>query len=99
MLARINRIADGNKTVMVTKLDIDDLGSIVVVRDLELSLPPDDDSIVQILRSSTYAAIFTDDMNEENGSTVILANGITVEALNIDKDKTVARANKFSNEL
>ena len=99
MLARINRISDGNKTVIVTKLDIDDFGSVVTVGDLELNLPSNDDSVVQILRNSAYAAIFTDDANEQNGSTVIMANGITVEELNRDKEKTVARANKFSNEL
>ncbi len=98
MLARINRISDENKNVIITKLDIDNFGSVLPVRELELKLPTDDDSVVQILRKSTYAAIFTADDDEKNGSTIILANSITVEELNRDKEQTIARANKFNSE-
>lgn len=98
MLARINRISDENKNVIITKLDIDNFGSVLPVRELELKLPTDDDSVVQILRKSTYAAIFTADDDEKNGSTIILANSITLEELNRDKEKTIARANKFNSE-
>ncbi len=98
MLARINRISDENKNVIITKLDIDNFGSVLPVRELELKLPTDDDSVVQILRKSTYAAIFTADDDEKNGSTIILANSITVEELHRDKEKTIARANKFNSE-
>jgi len=91
MLARVNRLSDDNKNVVITKLDIDDFGSVVPVRELELQLPLNDDSVIQTLRNSHYAAIFTANDDDENGSTIILANSITVEELNRDKEKTIER--------
>ena len=46
MLVKVNRIINRDK-VSVTKLDIDDNGSITALEDLELNLPAADDSITK----------------------------------------------------
>jgi hypothetical protein len=55
-------------------LDIDDYGSVIPLKDLELNIPADE-SVIQTLKSSSYAAIFTEGNIEDNGSTIILASG------------------------
>jgi hypothetical protein len=87
MLVKVNTIS-GN-SVRVTKLDIDDFGSVIPLRDLELKLPQDDDSISQTLRHSVYAILFTNDDSEDDGSTIILARSMTTEELNEEKERTV----------
>jgi hypothetical protein len=87
MLVKVNTIS-GN-SVRVTKLDIDDFGSVIALRDLELKLPQDDDSISQTLRHSVYAILFTNDDSEDDGSTIILARSMTTEELNEEKERTV----------
>jgi hypothetical protein len=88
MLVKVNDIS-GN-SVRVTKLDIDDFGSVIPLRELDLKLPQDDDdSVSQTLRHSLYAILFTKDDNEEDGSTIILARGMTMEELNEEKERTV----------
>jgi hypothetical protein len=94
MLARVNRISDDNRNVMITKLDIDDFGSIIPIKELELQLPPDDDSVVQTLRNSPYAAIFTESDDEENGHVIVLANAISTEELNKEKERTIDKVNE-----
>ena len=83
MLAKINDIS-GN-SVKVTKLDIDDFGSVIPLRELDLKLPQNDDSISETLRHSSYAILFTKD----DSSTIILARGVTTEELNDEKERTV----------
>src|SRR6476659_4256169 len=81
MLVKVNRIINRDK-VSVTKLDIDDNGSIKALEDLELNLPATDDSIIEILKSSSYAAIFTsgstttNTKDDENKSTIITTKDI-----------------------
>jgi hypothetical protein len=87
MLVKIND-ANGND-VKVTKLDIDDFGSVIPLRELDLKLPQDDDSVSQTLRHSSYAILFTKDDSEDVGSTIILAKGVTTEELNDEKERTV----------
>ena len=87
MLVKVNTIS-GN-SVTVTKLDIDDFGSVIPLRDLDLKLPQDDDSVSQTLRHSVYAILFTNDDNENDGSTIILARSMTTEELNEEKERTV----------
>jgi len=41
------------------------------------------------LQNSSYAAIFTKGGNDDNNSTIILANGITIDELNKEKSKTI----------
>jgi hypothetical protein len=61
MLVKVNHVDISGKKVKVTQLDIDDYGSIIPLNELELELnvTPDDDSLIQTLKNSSYAAIFT----------------------------------------
>jgi hypothetical protein len=87
MLVKVNNIR-GN-SVRVTKLDIDNFGSVIPLRELVLELPQDDDSVSQTLRHSVYAILFTADDREEDGSTIILARSMTTEELNEEKERTI----------
>ena len=87
MLVKINDTSGNN--VKVTKLDIDDFGSVIPLRESDLKLPQDDDSISQTLRHSSFAILFTKEDSEDDGSTVILAKGVTTEELNKEKERTV----------
>jgi len=91
MLVKVNSIDTIKNEVKVTLLDIDDYGSVIPLKDLELNIPTDDASVVQTLKNSSYAAIFTEGNIEENGSTIILASGMTVDELNKEKSKTIDR--------
>jgi hypothetical protein len=93
VLAKVNHTSDDDRKVMVTKLDIDDLGSVVPVKELELCLPANDDSVVQTIKNSDYVAVFTDSRDEEDGDTIILARGISTEELNREKEKTIEKVN------
>lgn len=94
MLVKINNIA--RNVVKVTQLDIDDYGSIIPLKELELKLPSNDNSIIQTLKSSSYAAIFTEghNNNDDNSNTIILASSITNDELNEEKIKTINTVNK-----
>ena len=87
MLVKVNTIS-GN-SVRVTKLDIDDFGSVIPLRELDLKLPQNDDSVGQTLRHSAYAILFTNDDSEDDGSTIILARSMTTKELNEEKERTV----------
>ena len=91
MLVKINNLKKEEKKVNVTLLDIDDFGSIVPLKDLDLRIPSDDNSIFEILANSPYAAIFTEGSDESN-SMIILANGITIDEINKEKSKTIEKA-------
>ncbi|MGA8911296.1 MAG: hypothetical protein WB443_00390 [Nitrososphaeraceae archaeon] len=92
MLVRVNGIDSMKSRVKVTQLDIDDFGSVIPLKELELNVSSDDDSIIQTLKNSSYAAIFTEDSIEENKSVIILANGMTIDELNREKSKTINKA-------
>jgi len=94
MLVKINNIDASKNKVKVTKLDIDDYGSIIPLDELELKLPQDDNSIIQILENSSYAAVFTEGNIDNNNSTIVLANAITVDELNKEKTKTIYAAER-----
>jgi hypothetical protein len=93
MLVKVNNIDASKNKVKVTKLDIDDYGSIIPLDELELKLPQDDSSIIQILENSSYAAIFTEgNVDDDNNSTIVLANAMTVDELNKEKSKIIDAA-------
>ena len=92
MLVKVNSIDTIKNNVKVTQLDIDDYGSVIPLKDLELNIPANDESVTQTLKNASYAAIFTENNIEENGSTVILANGLTMDELNKEKSKTIDKA-------
>ena len=92
MLVKINDV--NNNKARVTKLDIDDYGSIIPLKELEINLPTDDASIIQILKHSPYATIFTEWNNDYNNYTIILASGMTLDELNEEKNKIINTLNK-----
>jgi hypothetical protein len=89
MLVKVNNIDIDKNKVKVSKLDIDDYGSVIALKELELKIPANDNSIIQTLQNSSYAAIFTQGDTDDDNSTIILANGITIDELNKEKSKTV----------
>lgn len=91
MLVKIEEIK-ANK-IKVVELDIDNYGSVIPVRELELSLP-EDDSVIKILSSSKYAAIFTEGDSDIDGRTIILANSISLDELNEEKKRAIDKVNR-----
>jgi hypothetical protein len=87
MLVKVNNIDIDKNKVRVSKLNIDDYGSVIALKELELKIPANDNSIIQTLQNSSYAAIFTQGDTDDNDSTIILANGITIDELNKEKDR------------
>jgi hypothetical protein len=90
MLVKVNSIDTIKNKVKVSQLDIDDYGSVILLKDLELNIPADE-SVIRTLKNFSYAAIFTEGNIEENSSTIILASGMTVDELNKEKSKTIDR--------
>ena len=93
MLVKINKINDAENRVNVTLLDIDEIGSIIPMKDLNLNLPPYDDSVLNILKASNQAIIFTEDFNDEDNSTVISAISLTDYEVNKEKEQMINAAN------
>lgn len=92
LLVKVDRIIEGNK-IKVVELDIDNYGSVIPLRELELKLP-EDDSVIKVLSSTEYAAIFTEGDNEERGDTIILANSVSLDELNEEKKRAIDTMNK-----
>ncbi|HEY6883846.1 MAG TPA: hypothetical protein VI278_07395 [Nitrososphaeraceae archaeon] len=92
MLVKVNSIDIIKNKAKVTQLDIDDYGSVIPLKDLELNISTDDDSLIRILKDSSYAAIFTENETEDSNDTIILANGMTSEELNKEKSKIIDKA-------
>jgi hypothetical protein len=57
MLVKVNSIDTIKNKVKVTQLDIDDYGSVIPLKELELNISADGESIIQTLKNSSYAAI------------------------------------------
>ena len=93
MLVRINKISDVEPKINATLLDIDDLGSVVPIKDLELNLPSHDDSVINILKASTHVIIFTDDPPIGSNPTIISAINLTDDELNHEKENMIKVAN------
>ena len=93
MLVKINSINEIENKVKVSMLDIDDYGSIVLLKELELNLPQYDKSIITVLKNSPYAAIFTEfnDYNNDKDTTIILASGITYDEIDREKKKVIEK--------
>jgi hypothetical protein len=93
LLVKVDKIIEGNK-IRVVELDIDNYGSVLPLRELELKLPHDDDSVIKVLSSTNYAAIFTENDSDETGSTIILANSVSLDELNEEKKRAIDMLNK-----
>jgi hypothetical protein len=92
LLVKVDKIIEGNK-IKVIELDIDNYGSVIPLRKLELKLPKDD-SVIKVLTSSEYAAIFTEADIDEDGETIILANSVSFDELNEEKKRAIDAMNK-----
>ena len=91
MLVKVNKIYREEKRAHVTLLDIDDFGSIIPLRELNLRISPRDNSITQILTDSPFAAIFTDENGNEDDGIIVLANAMSLDEINREKIKTIDR--------
>ena len=99
VLVKINKISDVQHKINVTLLDIDDLGSVVPIKDLELNLPSYDESVVNILKTSNHVIIFTDDFANGANSTIISAINLTDDELNHEKENMIKVANDKNKKL
>ena len=91
MLVKVNQIYEAENKVNVTLLDIDDLGSVVPMKDLVFNILPHDDSIINILKTSNHVIIVTEDI--DNNRTIISAINLTDEELNDEKERMIKAAN------
>ena len=80
-------------------LDIDELGSVIPMKELRLVLPSYDNSVINILRSFTHAIIFTEDIDNAIGSSIISAINLTDDELNQEKEKMIKAANDKSRKV
>jgi hypothetical protein len=74
--------------ISVTKLDIDDYGSVIPLEELGLKLPLNED-VAKILRNSQYAVLSVQGNMDEDGSTIVTAETMTLDELNREKQKTI----------
>jgi hypothetical protein len=91
LLVKVDKIIEENK-IKVVELDIDNYGSVIPLRELELKLP-EDDSVIKVLSSTEYAAIFTEGEIDE-GAIIILANSVSLDELNEEKKRAIDAMNK-----
>lgn len=89
MLVKVTGIHNNNKMVNVTRLDIDDYGSVIPLEELELQLPINDNSVIEILKNSQYAVLTIEESLEENGNIITSAKTMTLDELNREKQKTI----------
>ena len=73
----------------VTRLDIDDYGSVIPLEELELKLPSNDNSFIETLKNSQYAILSIQESLERNGSIITSAETMTLDELNKEKQKTI----------
>ena len=92
LLVKVDKIIEGNR-IRVVELDIDNYGSVIPLRELELKLP-EDDSVIKVLTSTEYAVIFTEGEIDEGADTIILANSVSLDELNEEKKRAIDAMNK-----
>ncbi len=103
MLVKINRYTKTH--VNVTELDIDEFGTIIPIKDLELKIMEHNNNLYNLITQSSYAAIFTKkdlnakDLNDhthddKNSNIILLVNPITIDELNSEKNKVIESTDK-----
>jgi hypothetical protein len=95
MLVKVNKIDDAMRTISVTLLDIDEFGSVVPIQNLNLKVLAGDSYIIELLKSSSHAIIFTQDFSNMDNSVVISALSLTDDELNDEKEKIIKKANRI----
>jgi hypothetical protein len=106
MLAKVTSFTEN--MVRVTQLDIDEYGSIIPVGEVELLFSPNNVNLYELLKNSTYAAIFTekDLYNKESENfllddklnNIILVIPMTLDELNDEKNKVLESAERSRNQ-
>ena len=106
MLAKITSYTQN--IVSVTQLDIDEYGSIKPVGEVELLFSQKNHNLYELLKKSTYAAIFTEkDLHKEGSldlsldvklNNIILVIPMTLEELNDEKKKVIESGERFKNK-
>ncbi len=86
MFVKVESVTE--RLVNVTILDIDDYGVVIPIGVKEFRV--EDDAVLQTLKNTTHAAIFTGD----NDEIIILASGISKDELNKEKTRTVNAVDK-----
>jgi hypothetical protein len=91
MLVKINSINETENKVQVTVLDIDDNGTLIPLKEIELKVPSNDKIIIAILKNSPYAAIFTayNEYDNNKDNIIILASGMTNDDIDNEKKKVI----------
>ena len=106
MLAKVTSFTEN--MVRVTQLDIDEYGSIIPVGEVQLLFSPHNVNLYELLKNSTYAAIFTekDLYNKESENFllddklnhIILVIPMTLDELNDEKNKVLESAERSRNQ-
>jgi hypothetical protein len=92
MLVKVNRIYNEDKMINVTRLDIDDYGSVIPLEEVELQLPHDNSSVTEILKNSQYAVLSIQEDSKRNSNIVTSAEIMTLDELDKEKQKTIEAA-------
>jgi hypothetical protein len=89
MLVKVNSIDNENKMINVTRLDIDDYGSVIPLEELELQLPPNNNSVIETLKNSRYAVLLIQEDLGQHSNIITSAETMTLDELNKEKQKTI----------
>jgi hypothetical protein len=92
MLVKVNSIDNENKMISVTRLDIDDYGSVIPLEELELQLPPNNNSVIETLENSRYAVLLMQENLGQHINIITSAETMTLDELNKEKQKTIEGA-------
>ena len=107
MLAKITSYT--KNIVRGTELDIDEYGTIIPLGDFELTFSTNNRDIYELIKNSTYAAIFTKkDVNnegslvspiDENSNNIIVVIPMTLDELNDEKKNVIESSTKFKDKI
>jgi hypothetical protein len=107
MLAKITSYT--KNIVRGTELDIDEYGSIIPLGEFELTFSTDNRDIYELIKNSTYAAIFTKkDVNnqgslishiDEKSNNILLVIPMTLDELNDEKKNVIESSTKFKDNI
>lgn len=107
MLAKITSYT--KNIVRGTELDIDEYGSLIPLGEFELTFSTDNRDIYELIKNSTYAAIFTkNDVNnqgslishiDEKSNNILLVIPMTLDELNDEKKNVIESSTKFKDKI
>ena len=89
MLVKVNGFFNNGKMISVTRLDIDDYGSVVPLEELELELASNDNFVIESLKNSQFAILTIQENFDKGVGIIISAETMTLDELNKEKQKTI----------